>query len=72
MSKAEDYRVEKQEIFGVMVSITSYKIEDRFYCHVANIDPGATIARAEGISREDAQQLALNKAKERLASKESS
>jgi hypothetical protein len=71
VSKAENYRVEKKEILGVMVSITSYKIGERFHCHVANIDPGATIARAEGDTSEEAEQLALNKAKERLAGRES-
>jgi len=67
MSKAEHYHVETGEIAGVKVSVTSYGIDDRFYCHVANVDPGATIARVEADTREEAVALALQKAKDRLA-----
>lgn len=69
--KTEDYRVEKKEVAGVMVSVTSYKIGDQFYCHVANLDPGATIARAEAASQISAEQEALAKAAERLKTKSS-
>jgi hypothetical protein len=55
------------EIFGVKVSVTSYKIGESFYCHVQNVDPGATISRAEAGTREEAVDLALRKAKDRLA-----
>ncbi len=67
--KTEDYHVEKKELQGVMVSVTSYRIGDRFYCHVANLDPGATIARAEADSHAEAERVALAKAAERLRGK---
>lgn len=67
MLKAEEFRVSIQEIAGVEVSITSYRIGDRFHFHVANRDPGATIARAEGTTSEEAQTLALMLAKQRLS-----
>jgi len=66
MPQAENYRVETKEVAGVKVSLTSYRIGDRFHCHVANLDPGATIARAEAGSPEEAETLALTKALERL------
>ncbi len=66
MSRAEEYRVAVHEISGVKVRITSYKIEDRFCCHVANVDPGATIARAEAATREEAEKLALAEATKKL------
>lgn len=66
MLKTEDYATETRELAGVSLRINSYKIGDRFYCHIENTDPGATIARADGGSREDAVQRALVKAKERL------
>ncbi len=56
MARAEDYRVVTREIAGVKVRITSYRLEARFFCHVANVDPGATISRAEATTREEAEK----------------
>ncbi|MBM2839845.1 MAG: hypothetical protein HW412_373 [Bacteroidetes bacterium] len=64
--KTEEYTSQKMELSGIPIRINSYKIGDRFYCHVENTDPGATIARADAASREEAVQAALAKAKERL------
>ncbi len=66
MLATQNYAVEMTQISGVPVRISSYQIGDRFYCHVENIDPGATIARAEGATKEGAADLALAKATERL------
>ena len=67
--KAEEYHKDLQEIFGLKVSITSYKIGSQYYCHVDNVDPGATIARTEAESKEAAIAEALAKAHERLTPK---
>lgn len=64
--KAEDYRVEERVIDDVPIKITSYKIGGRYHCHVANQDPGATIARAESITRDEAEENAIAKARKRL------
>lgn len=65
--KSENYRTTTREIAGVKINIISYKIGKQFYSHVTNFDPGATIARAEATaSQEEAEQLALVKAIERL------
>lgn len=66
MMHAEEYRVELREIAGQQIKITTYRIGDLFYCHVANVDPGATIARAEAGTREEAERAASAKAAERL------
>ncbi|MFQ5753181.1 MAG: hypothetical protein ACE5HI_14405 [bacterium] len=66
MPKVENYQFDEKVIHGVMVKITTYQITDRFHCHVENKDPGATIARAEGKSREEAMRLAMAKASEKL------
>lgn len=66
MLQAEDYRTDTREIATVKVSVTAYRIGERFHCSVANLDPGATIARAEAGSREEAERLALTIAKNRL------
>jgi len=69
MLKADEYRVEKKELAGLQVNVTSYKIGDFYHCHIDNIDPGATIARTEGLTREEAELAALARALERLKPK---
>jgi hypothetical protein len=49
-----------------MINITTYQIGERFYCHIDNVSPGATIARTEGDSLEEAREAALQKATTRL------
>lgn len=66
MQKAENYQTEEKNVNGVDLKITTYQIGERFYCHIENKDPGATIARAEGSGREEATQLALSKAQKRV------
>ena len=64
--EAENYQKEKKEVEGWMINITTYKIGERYYCHIDNVSPGATIARTQGDSREEARELALQKATRRL------
>lgn len=66
MLHAKQYRVAVGEVAGVKISLQSYQIGARFYCHVSNFDPGATIARAQADSAEEAKREALRKAAERL------
>ena len=66
MSGAIDHRVEQSLVNKTQVKITSYQIGDRYYCQVANVDPGATIARAVGSSAEEAREIAIRKAESRL------
>lgn len=49
------------------LSVRSYQIEDNFFCHVENKDPGAVISRAKGSTREEARAKALEKARYRLS-----
>jgi len=66
MLKAENHTTTAQEIAGVKVKITTYKIGESFYCHIDNLDPGAVIARAEGATVKEAEELALQKVRQRL------
>ena len=66
MSNAQDYQVEERQINDVAVRITSYQLGDAYYCQVANADPGATIARAEGATRRQAMEAAISKAVKKL------
>lgn len=67
MLKAKDYKEQKREIGGIPIKVISYRIGDTFHCHVANVEPGSTIARSDGKTPDEAQQLALKKAAERLS-----
>lgn len=64
--KAESYHQEKQEINGIPVEVVTYQIGSTWYCHVNNVDPGATIARASGSSRIQARDEAIKKVQKRL------
>lgn len=64
--RAEDYQRRREELAGWPVGIVSYRLGDRFICEVDNVSPGARIARAEGASRDEAEQAALNTAERRL------
>jgi len=64
--KVGGHESELTEINGVQIHLTSYQIGERYFCHVTNIDPGATIARGEGGGRDEAREVALSKATRRL------
>lgn len=65
--KVENHTERKIEIGGWEVNLRTYQIGDVYYCKADNVSPGATIARSTGGSREEAEQIAIAKATERLA-----
>jgi hypothetical protein len=66
-TRAEDHASRRAELGGWPVEITSYRLGAVFRCTVANVDPGATIARAEAATREEAERVASEKAASRLS-----
>ena len=64
--KAEDYTERKDQIDGWPVNIVTYRIGDKYYCTIDNVDPGARFARAEGATREEVERVALEKAQRYL------
>ena len=42
--------------------IESYRLDGVYHCTIANADPGARIARADGATKEEAEQKAIEKA----------
>ncbi len=64
--KAEDYTERRGEIDGWPVHLVTYRIGDRWYCTIDNVDPGARFARAEGPTLDEAEQLAVEKARKYL------
>jgi hypothetical protein len=64
--KVEDFTRRLEKIAGWDAEITTYRIGDTWHCHVDNVSPGATVARADGETREAAEREALTKAEARL------
>jgi hypothetical protein len=62
MLKAEEYTERQDVIGGWQVHIVTYRIGDRYYCAIDNVDPGARFARADAPTREEAERTALQKA----------
>jgi hypothetical protein len=65
--KPEGYSRRQLELAGWPVSIETYKLGDVYHCTIANVDPGARFARADGSTREEAERLAREKATRYLA-----
>lgn len=63
----EEYSNRREELAGWPVTIETYKLGDVYHCTIANVDPGARLARAEGSTREEAEQRAIEKATDYLA-----
>jgi hypothetical protein len=60
--RSEEFRETRQELGGWPINVVSYRVGDRYYCSIDNVDPGARFARAEGSTREEAESIALEKA----------
>ncbi len=65
--KAEDHSIRTLEIDGWKVRLTSYKLGDTYHCTADNVEPGAWIARTKGATREEAENLAIERARQLLS-----
>ena len=65
--KPEDYSRREIELVGWLISIETYKLGDVYHCTISNVDPGARFARADGPTKEGAEQQAIEKATRYLA-----
>src|SRR2546428_3153441 len=65
--KPEDYSRRQQELAGWPISIETYRLGDVYHCTIANVDPGARFARADGATKEEAELRAIEKATKYLA-----
>ena len=65
--KPEEYSRRQQEVGRWKINIISFKLGDRYYCTVDNVEPGARIARGEGATQEEAERSAIEKATARLS-----
>lgn len=65
--KAEDYSERQVEVETWQVKLTSYKAGHVYHCKADNVCPGAALARATGATREQAEQKALDRARQLLS-----
>ena len=63
---AEEYSRREIELVGWAISIETYKLGDVYHCTIYNVDPGARFARADGSTKAEAEQIALEKAERYL------
>ncbi|MBI3291815.1 MAG: hypothetical protein HYZ73_03265, partial [Elusimicrobia bacterium] len=57
--RTEEYRTRTETEGRWTLRVTSYRLGDHYACTVDNVDPGATLARTEGPTREEAEAQAL-------------
>jgi hypothetical protein len=65
--QAEEYSERVVEVEPWQVKLTSYKLGDVYHCKADNVSPGAAMARATGATREEAEQKALDRARQLLS-----
>ena len=65
--KPEEYSRRRAELAGWEIEVETYRLGDVYHTTVYNADPGARFARADGSTREEAEQRALEKATRYLA-----
>ena len=55
------------DIEGWQVHLASYELEGTWHCRADNVSPGATLARAAGATKEEAEAEALSKSRHLLS-----
>jgi hypothetical protein len=65
--KVEEYSKRQQRVRQWKLNIVSYRLGDQYYCTVDNVEPGATLERAQGLTRDEAEAKAFEKAEGLLA-----
>ena len=65
--KPEAYSERQVQVEGWPVNLSSYRVAGEFHCNADNVSPGACLARATGASRDEAEDKALDKARELLS-----
>ena len=64
--KAEEFQERRVEVQGWQVNLSSYRLGNEYHCKADNVSPGAALARTTGATRQEAEEKALQRAKELL------
>ncbi len=65
--KPEDYSERTVEVEGWQVNLTTYKLGNEYHSKADNVSPGAWLARTTGATKEEAEQRALDRARQLLS-----
>jgi len=65
--KAEEFQERQLELEGWPVNVASYRLDTIWQAKADNVSPGANLSRATGSTREEAESLVIQRAKELLA-----
>ena len=65
--KAEEFSERQVDVEPWQVRLTSYRLGGEYYCKADNVSPGAALARTTGATREEAEQKALDRARQLLS-----
>ena len=65
-TKTEEYQIRMCSEGQWRLQVKSYRLADKFFCLVDNVDPGARVVLSEGSTRKAAEEIALKKAKQML------
>jgi hypothetical protein len=64
---AEEYTERVVDVEPWQVRLSTYKLGDTYHCKADNVSPGAALARTTGATREEAEEKALERARQLLA-----
>jgi len=64
--KPEEYSERQVAVGSWQVNLTSYKLGEVYHCKADNVSPGAWLARSSGATREEAEEKALDRARQLL------
>jgi hydroxyacylglutathione hydrolase len=65
--KPTEYSERTLELAGWKVRLTSYRLGEKYFCKADNVEPGACITRAQGTSKEEAEQMAITQSEKFLS-----
>lgn len=65
--KPDDFAERTLDVAGWALRVTSYRIGEQWYAKADNVSPGAWFARTTGETRAEAEERAIDKARQRLA-----
>jgi len=65
--KSEEYSSRTIELAGWPVTVETYRLDRVYHCTIASADPGARITRADGATKQEAEERAIERATRYLA-----
>jgi len=60
--KAEEFTHRTQDLAGWEIVIETYRLGETYFTTISSADAGARFARGQGASRDEAEQVAIEKA----------